>query len=109
MFNISKYLYQYIQMSDDTFTKSIVNIGYIVLYSDPEEILCEPYIVYHKDDHTLYLNKISPIFKPLPKYLEIRIDVFEKYRDKMKLNHIVDKLLFRDSCFQYSMIDNIKI
>jgi len=96
-------------MNDDDFKKEDINIGYIMLFSDPDEILCEPYIVYHKDDDTLYLSKVSPIFKPLPKYLEIRIDVFEEHRDKMKLNHIVDKLLFRDSCFQYSMIDNIKI
>lgn len=96
-------------MSDDDFKKEHVDIGYIMLYSDPEEILCEPYIVYHKDDDTYYVNKISPIFKPLPKYLEIKIDVFEKHREKMKLNHIVDKELFRDSCFQYSMIDNINI
>jgi hypothetical protein len=107
-------------MSDDTFTKSIakddddfkkeiVTIGYIMLYSDPEEVLCEPYIVYHKDADTLYLCRVSPIFKKLPRYLEIRIDVFEEHRDKMKLNHIVDKLLFRDSCFQYKMINRFKI
>jgi hypothetical protein len=107
-------------MSDDTFTKSIakddddfkkeiVTIGYIMLYSDPEEILCEPYIIYHKDDTFYYLSKVSPIFKKLPRYLEIRIDVFEEHRDKMKLNHIVDKLLFSDSCFQYKMINRFKI
>jgi len=96
-------------MNDDDFKKEHVNIGYIMLYSDPEEILCEPYIVYHKDADTYYLSRVSNVLKKIPRYLELRIDVFEKYRDKMKLNHIVDKLLFRDSCFQYSMIDNIKI
>lgn len=96
-------------MNDDDFKKEYVTIGYIMLYSDPDEILCEPYIIYYKDSDSYYLSRISSIFKPLPKYLEIKIDVFEKYRDKMQLNHIVDMSLFRDSCFQYSMIDNIKI
>lgn len=91
------------------FEKEDIDIGYIILYSDPDQVLCEPYVVYHKDDDTLFLSKISPIFKQLPQYLEIRIDVFEEHRDKMKLNHIVDKLLFNDSCFQYKMINRFKI
>ncbi len=93
----------------NAFEKEEVDIGYIMLYSDPDQVLCEPYIIYYEDDTFYYLNKVSNVFKQLPQYLEIRIDVFEEHRDKMKLNHIVDKLLFNDSCFQYKMINRFKI